>query len=92
MATATPAPTEVRQPAGDEPADVPLVDDLTDRIATALIRNALIDARRVTITTCGGEVILTGTMRSRAERQETERVVSSAPGVSQVENRITVRP
>jgi osmotically-inducible protein OsmY len=37
-------------------------------------------------------VILTGTVRFWAERQEAERVSWSAPGVTQVENRIKGRP
>jgi len=36
------------------------------------------------------KVILKGAVRSWAERQEAERVAWSAPGVTQVENRITV--
>jgi osmotically-inducible protein OsmY len=39
-------------------------DYLKDRIATALIRSALIDARRITVTAAGSRVILTGTVRS----------------------------
>jgi len=74
------------------PPSTPMPDYLKDRIAAALIRNALIDARGVTVTAGGSRVVLTGIVRSWAERHEAERVVSSAPGVIHVENRISVRP
>ena len=40
----------------------------------------------------GNEVILSGTVRSWAEREEAERVAWSAPGVTKVTNLITVSP
>jgi transposase len=49
-----------------------------------------IDASRVTVEASGGEVILRGTVRSWAERQEAERVAWAAPGVTKVDNRIIV--
>jgi osmotically-inducible protein OsmY len=60
------------------------------RIEKAFRRSALIDANRVTVEASGGEVVLKGTVRSWAERQEAERAAWAAPGVIRVDNRITV--
>ena len=76
----------VRPPVGPSP------EQLTSQIHEALVRNAETDAQRVSVEVQGDKVILRGTVRSWAERQEAERVVSSAPGVITVENYITVAP
>jgi osmotically-inducible protein OsmY len=62
------------------------------KIEEALRRAAEIDASRVTVEANGSEVILRGTVRSWAERQEAERAAWWAPGVSKVDNRIIVSP
>jgi osmotically-inducible protein OsmY len=62
------------------------------QIEDAFRRSAEIDASRVTVEATGGQVVLRGTVRSWAERQEAERAAWRAPGVISVDNRITVAP
>ena len=60
------------------------------KIEEAFRRSAEIDANRITVEANGGEVILKGTVRSWAERQEAERAAWATPGVTKVDNQITI--
>jgi osmotically-inducible protein OsmY len=64
--------------------------DLKKKIEDALVRNAEVDANRIAIDVQGSKAILKGTVRAWVEKEEAERVAWSAPGITSVENRITV--
>jgi osmotically-inducible protein OsmY len=68
-------------------------EDVRAKIRAALERNAEVEANNVTIGVSGGKVLLGGKVNAWTEREAIERAAWSAPGVTQVEDRIElVRP
>ncbi len=66
--------------------------DVKDKIEAAFKRSAELDARRVSVEARDGKVILKGNVHSWTEKDEAEEAAWAAPGVSAVENLLTVTP
>ena len=64
--------------------------ELKEKIELALVRSAQVDAQRITVEVQGTKAILRGTVRAWAEREEAERAAWAAPGITAVENLITI--
>lgn len=61
-----------------------------ERIADAFERNAIIDSNKLNVEVAGDKVILTGTVRSFAEKMDAEKTAWSSPGVMDVDNRLNI--
>ena len=66
--------------------------EVKQKIRQALERNASYDADHITVDVTGNKVVLRGTVRSYAEMRDAERAARNAPGVTDVENKLTIDP
>jgi osmotically-inducible protein OsmY len=64
--------------------------DVQSRIREALERSADLDASRIEVTVEDGKIILHGKVSAWIERETAERAAWSAPGVTAVDDRITI--
>ena len=69
---------------------LPIPANLANRIQDALTRQAVREAKRIEIAMDGSVVTLRGHVHSWAERQAAEGATWSAPGVSRVNNQLTI--
>jgi osmotically-inducible protein OsmY len=65
--------------------------DVKAKIRSAFQRNSSIDANNIIVETIGSSVILTGTVRSFAEKQDAEDAAYKAIGISDVDNQLEVK-
>ena len=66
--------------------------DVKDKIEAALRRSAEVDAKKILVESSGSHIILRGTVRSWAEHEDTVNAAWSAPGVTGVEDHLSIRP
>jgi len=66
--------------------------EVKEKIEKALQRSAELEASRITVEIEGGRVILKGRVHAWYERDIAERAAWSAPGVTEVQDRITIEP
>jgi osmotically-inducible protein OsmY len=66
--------------------------EIKAKIAEAFKRSAELDANRIKVEALGGKVTLSGSVHSWVERDEAGRAAWAAPGVSAVDNHISVSP
>ncbi len=63
---------------------------VSEGIADSLVRNAAVDATNVKVSDSGGNVTLSGTVRSYAEKKEAVRSAWHAPGVISVDDQLSI--
>jgi osmotically-inducible protein OsmY len=67
------------------------VGDVKQKVEAAFKRSAEVDARGVVVEVADSRVILSGQVRSWSEYEEAEWAAWSAPGITDVDNRLTVQ-
>ena len=66
--------------------------DIKQRIEEAFRRSANIEARRLSIDSTDGRIVLRGHVRTWTERNQAQAAAWSAPGVTEVDNQLLVVP
>ncbi len=65
--------------------------DIQQKINAAFHRNASLDAERISAEVVGGNVTLSGTVRSFAEKEDAENAAWAAPGVKSVHSNLEIK-
>jgi osmotically-inducible protein OsmY len=70
----------------------PAPADVRKRIGEALHRSAQFDAEHIAVEIADHKAVLRGMVRSYSEARDAMRAAHNAPGITEVENRLTVNP
>ena len=71
-------------------ATTPMIKDVERKINAAFHRRAIQDAENIVVEILGSKVILRGTVNSITEKDDAEQAVWAAPGITAVDNRLSV--
>jgi hyperosmotically inducible periplasmic protein len=74
------------------PARIAEDGTITTRVKSKLVADKYVDAFAINVDTNDGVVTLYGSVGTRFEREQAERLAGSVSGVQRVENRIRVEP
>ncbi len=67
------------------------MNEVKEKINAAFQRHASLDANHIQVDTVGNKIILSGSVRSLAEKNDAEDAAWAAPGVTMVENKLEVK-
>ncbi len=70
----------------------PDASDVQERIARALLANGAAEADQLRISTSAGKIAITGRVRSWAEQDDAIAAARATPGVTELEDNITLAP
>jgi len=70
----------------------PVASDVKEQITRALHRGVAFDAAHISVDIVDHQATLSGSVRSFVEKRDAERAARNAPGVTDIDNRLTVEP